>query len=79
MNHFYQLLAEEGKLAERSSKETQNYQFSLFTQAKTVINRLISSILVLAFFLSFNTQLSAQFTNYCIQVDIDNATNCTFK
>jgi len=79
MNHIYQLFAKEEKLAKRSRKGTQNHQFPLFTQAKTIMNRLTSSILVLFFFLSFNSQLSAQFTDYCIQVDIDNATNCTFE
>ena len=62
-----------------SRKESGNYQFSLITSVKTSLKRLTFLALLFSFSLSFSTQLSAQFTNYCIQVDVDNDTNCTYK
>ena len=79
MNQLYQILFKGETLGIESRKEFKNYPFSLFAQAKTLPKRLISSVLVLLFFLSFNSQLFAQFTDYCIQVDVDNPTNCTYK
>ncbi len=80
MNHFYQMLFKSVTLGIGSRKKVRNHQFSLFAaKAKILPKRTIPSVLLLLFFLFFNSQLFAQFTNYCIQVDVDNPTNCIYK